>query len=48
MSELKKESEMDKGWRDRTLYELCPQCEKADLERRGHKDVCPNCNYVQP
>lgn len=30
------------------LLRACPMCEEADLERKGHKDVCPKCRYVQP
>jgi len=26
----------------------CPACEKSDLERRGGKDMCPKCFYIQP
>ena len=26
----------------------CPACEKSDLERRGGKDFCPSCYYIQP
>ncbi len=26
----------------------CPACELADLQRRGGKDVCPHCRYIQP
>jgi len=26
----------------------CPACETADLERRGGKDFCPRCYYIQP
>ena len=26
----------------------CPMCNAADLARHGNKDICPNCNYVQP
>jgi hypothetical protein len=27
---------------------VCPQCERADLVRKGGKDQCPNCHYLQP
>ncbi|MGA1666998.1 MAG: hypothetical protein ACO4AK_00180 [Candidatus Nanopelagicales bacterium] len=26
----------------------CPACESVDLERRGGKDFCPRCHYIQP
>ena len=26
----------------------CPQCERADLVRKGGKDQCPVCFYLQP
>ena len=26
----------------------CPACEASDLERRGGKDMCPKCFYIQP
>lgn len=26
----------------------CPACESVDLERRGGKDMCPRCHYIQP
>ncbi len=26
----------------------CPACETTDLERRGGKDMCPRCHYIQP
>jgi len=26
----------------------CPACERSDLERRGGKDMCPKCFYIQP
>ena len=26
----------------------CPACETVDLERRGGKDMCPRCHYIQP
>lgn len=26
----------------------CPACETVQLERRGGKDVCPRCFYIQP
>ncbi|MEZ5114715.1 MAG: hypothetical protein R2737_00490 [Candidatus Nanopelagicales bacterium] len=26
----------------------CPACESADLQRRGGKDMCPRCHYIQP
>lgn len=26
----------------------CPACETTDLERRGGKDFCPRCYYIQP
>lgn len=26
----------------------CPACEGVDLERRGGKDFCPKCYYIQP
>jgi len=26
----------------------CPQCERADLVRKGGKDQCPVCHYLQP
>ena len=26
----------------------CPACETSDLERRGGKDFCPSCYYIQP
>jgi len=26
----------------------CPACETTDLQRRGGKDFCPTCYYIQP
>lgn len=26
----------------------CPACESVQLERRGGKDFCPKCYYIQP
>ena len=26
----------------------CPACETVALERRGGKDMCPRCYYIQP
>ena len=26
----------------------CPACESVQLERRGGKDFCPRCHYIQP
>jgi hypothetical protein len=26
----------------------CPACERADLVRKGGKDQCPVCFYLQP
>lgn len=26
----------------------CPACETVDLQRRGGKDYCPRCHYIQP
>lgn len=26
----------------------CPACETVHMERRGGKDMCPRCYYIQP
>jgi hypothetical protein len=26
----------------------CPACESIELQRRGGKDFCPQCYYIQP
>jgi len=26
----------------------CPACESVELQRRGGKDFCPQCYYIQP
>lgn len=26
----------------------CPCCGEADLEKKGTKEVCPACHYIQP
>ncbi|MEO6822233.1 MAG: hypothetical protein ABI468_07205 [Candidatus Nanopelagicales bacterium] len=26
----------------------CPSCENDDLVRKGGKDQCPTCHYLQP
>lgn len=26
----------------------CPSCETVELQRRGGKDFCPQCYYIQP
>lgn len=26
----------------------CPACEKVLMVRKGGKDQCPNCHYLQP
>jgi len=33
---------------DEHLDDPCPSCYEADLEKRGGKEVCPACNYIQP
>ena len=26
----------------------CPACETVGMQRRGGKDMCPRCYYIQP
>ena len=30
------------------LWVKCPSCETVELQRRGGKDFCPQCYYIQP